>query len=372
MIVGILGGGQLARMLALAGTPLGLNFRFLDPQPDACAFPLGEALVGPFDDPSSLQNLARNARVVTYEFENVHVGGVEHLARQVPLLPPPRALAVKQDRLREKQLFVELGLPTARFRPVQTERDLREAAQAFGFPLVLKTRSLGYDGKGQRIVRGEEEMDGALAPFGGSPLLAEEYVPFDREVSVVAVRGTSGTIACYPLVENVHHQGILHRSRPRPDDPFAASAAEYAQRLLTHFDYVGVLAVEFFQVGARLLANEYAPRVHNTGHWTLEGAETSQFENHLRAILGFPLGATSAVRPVVMINCIGGLPDRARLLEIPGAHLHAYGKPPRPGRKVGHVTLRATDERDLEEKLEKVKRVFTDSGLWPSASPPPR
>jgi 5-(carboxyamino)imidazole ribonucleotide synthase len=371
MIVGILGGGQLARMLALAGSPLGLNFRFLDPQPDACAFPLGEALVGGFDDPASLQKLGRDARVVTYEFENVHLGGVEHLARQVPLLPPPRALGVKQDRLREKQLFVELGLPTARFRPVQTEHDIREAAQSFGFPLVLKTRSLGYDGKGQRIVRGADEVDGVLAPFGDLPLLAEEYVAFDREVSIVAVRGMSGDIACYPLVENVHHQGILHRSRPRPGDPFASTAAEYAKRLLTHFDYVGVLAVEFFQVGARLLANEYAPRVHNTGHWTLEGAETSQFENHLRAILGFPLGATTPVDPVLMINCIGALPDPRRLLAIPGAHLHAYGKLPRPGRKVGHVTLRATDERDLEEKLEKVKLVLADSGLWPSVPPPP-
>ncbi len=362
MIVGILGGGQLARMLALAGCPLGLKFRFLDPAADACAFPLGEAFVGRFDDTLLLDRLGTDAQVITYEFEHVSLSGVEYLSQRVPLYPSLEALYIKQDRLREKRLFVDLGIPTAAFQSIETERDLREAAKRLGFLMVLKTRSLGYDGKGQFVVHGEGAVDRALDSWGGLPLVAEEFVGFDREVSLMAVRGVEGEIAFYPLSENIHRQGILYIARSQPGDRMASLAKEYAKRLLTHFGYVGVLALEFFQVGENLLANEYAPRVHNTGHWTIEGAETSQFENHLRAILGLPLGSTAPVCSVAMVNCIGDVPDTRRLLAVPGVHLHVYGKLPRPGRKVGHVTIRGADERDLEEKLEEVRPLLTDCG----------
>jgi 5-(carboxyamino)imidazole ribonucleotide synthase len=365
MIVGILGGGQLARMLALAGYPLGLKFRFLDPAPDACAFPLGEALVGGFDETPLLDRLGTDADVVTYEFENVSLSGVEYLSQRVRLQPSPKALYLKQDRLREKRLLVDLGIPTATFQSIETERDWWEATERLGFPMVIKSRSLGYDGKGQLVVGGEPELERARDHLGSVPLIAEEYVAFDREVSVVAVRGADGEVACYPLSENVHRQGILHTSWSRPDDRMAFLATEYAQRLLAHFGYVGVLALELFQVGDKLLANEYAPRVHNTGHWTIEGAETSQFENHLRAILGIPLGSTAPVGSVAMVNCIGNLPDTRRLLRIPGVHLHIYGKTSRPGRKVGHVTVRGTDEGDLQERLGEVTAQLADSGNRP-------
>ncbi len=366
MIVGILGGGQLARMLALAGYPLGLKFRFLDPAADACAFPLGEALHGSFDDFSLLDRLGMGAEVVTYEFENISLRGVEYLSQRVRILPPPEALRIKQDRLREKRLFLDLGIPTADFLAIDAEHDLGEAAERLGFPLVLKARSGGYDGKGQFIVGGEAELESLSGRLPNTPLMAERFVAFDREVSIVAVRGSNGKTAYYPLAENVHRQGILESSMSRPADPIAAKAKEYVERLLTHLDFVGVLALELFQVGNELLANEFAPRVHNTGHWTIEGAETSQFENHLRAILGLPLGATVPVGPVAMVNCIGTLPDARRLLEIPGVHLHIYGKSPRPGRKVGHVTVRGLDESDLQAKLREVRAVMSGS---PAHSP---
>lgn len=358
MTVGILGGGQLGRMLALAGYPLGLTFRFLDPAPDACAFPLGEGLVGGFDDRRLLDRLGADVEVVTYEFENIPVDAVEYLAQRARVLPPPQALRNTQDRLQEKRLFAALGIPTARFCAVDSDRDLREAAERLGFPLVLKTRSQGYDGKGQLVVEGEDELASARRRLGNAPVLAEEFVAFDREVSIVALRGAGGEIAYYPLAENVHRQGILHTSVSRPADPMAAKARDYAERLLTHLDYVGVLALEFFHVGDELLANEFAPRVHNTGHWTIEGAETSQFENHLRAILGLPLGSTAPVASVALVNCIGTLPDARRLLGIPGVHLHIYGKSPRPGRKVGHVTIRGADHDEVQAKLGKVRALM--------------
>lgn len=364
MIVGILGAGQLARMLALAGYPLGLQFRFLDPAADACAFPLGEALHGRFDDFRLLDRLGSGAQVVTYEFENVSMRGVEHLSQWVRILPPPEALRVKQDRLREKRLFLDLGIPTAEFLAIDAQQDLGEAAERLGFPLVLKARSRGYDGKGLFIVEGEAKLESFYGRLPNTPLMAERFVAFDREVSIVAVRGSGGETAYYPLAENVHRQGILQSSISRPADPIAANAKEYVQRLLTHLDFVGVLALEFFQVGNELLANEFAPRVHNTGHWTIEGAETSQFENHLRAILGLPLGATTAVGSVAMVNCIGTLPDARRLLGIPGVHLHIYGKPSRPGRKVGHVTVRGSDDSDLQAKLREVRAVMDHCGAW--------
>jgi len=315
VIVGVIGGGQLGRMLALAGIPLGLSFRFLDPAADAPAGEVGELLVGAYDDPELLDRLADGAEAVTYEFENVPV----EAARRVGAIPGAAALEAAQDRLAEKQLFRRLGIPTAR---IDDEVET--------FPALLKTRRLGYDGKGQRLV---ETRPGTVPGH-----VLEERVAFDRELSLLAVRGRDGDTRFYPLVENAHEGGILRTSRAPAADAPQAEAEEFGTRILDALGYVGVLALELFDVGGKLLANELAPRVHNTGHWTIEGSATSQFENHLRAILGLPLGSTES-RPSLLVNLIGSAPRAEDVLAHPGAHLHLYGKEPRPGRKLGHVTI---------------------------------
>jgi len=317
-------------MLGLAGVPLGFSFRFLDPSPDACAGEVGELVVGDYGDAGALERLADGADVVTYEFENVPVAA----AAAVGVVPGTVALEEGQDRLREKQLFRRLGIPTPMFGTVEQT----------GLPAIVKTRRLGYDGKGQRRAdRAEPLADGTLA---------EELVPFDRELSIVAVRGRDGETRFWPAAENVHGEGILRISRaPAADAPQAAAEA-IAATLLDELDYVGVLAVELFEVGGRLLANEFAPRVHNTAHWTVDGSRTSQFENHLRAILGLPLGSTEALGETVMVNLIGGIPPLAELLSLPRAHVHLYGKSPRPGRKLGHLTLVDAPEKDIERAVE--------------------
>lgn len=348
--VGILGGGQLGRMLALAGVPLGMRFRFLEPSPEPPAAGLGELVEGAYDDPDALERLARDVDVVTYEFENVPAGATEWLVGHgVPVFPPPAALAVAQDRLAEKTTFRSLGIPTPDFRTVDTLDQLREGVRALGLPAVLKTRRLGYDGKGQAVIRDLRGIEAAWEELGsgdvgGAPgdLLLEAFVPFGRELSIVAVRGRDGSLAFWPLVENRHRDGILVRTTaPAPDVPpdLQERAEEYIRALLQHLDYVGVLALELFEVEGGLLANEVAPRVHNTGHWTQDGAVTSQFENHLRAVAGWPLGSTGVVEPTVMLNLLGSLPPLEELLEVPGAHLHLYDKAPRPGRKIGHVNV---------------------------------
>lgn len=358
--VGIVGGGQLARMLALAGLPLGLRFVFLDPAPDACAAALGEHVCGAYDDPAALLRFAQRAEVVTYEFENVPVSSVAYLEQRVPVYPGLKALAVACDRLSEKTLFNELDIPTPAFTHVDSLEELERAAARFGFPAVLKTRTLGYDGKGQRVLRGLGDLAPAWAQLGGARLIVEAFVAFERELSVLAARGRDGEVVFWPLVENQHRDGILRVSRSRPDDPFETQARQFVRRLLDHLGYVGVLALELFQVNGRLLANEMAPRVHNTGHWTIEGAQTSQFENHLRAILGLPLGDTAALGHAAMVNLIGHAPAPGRALAMPGAHLHLYGKSPRPGRKLGHATLRAGRADDLEKRLSSLTRMIED------------
>lgn len=355
--VGVLGGGQLGRMLALAGYPLGLRFRVLEPAADAPAGHLAEHLIGGYGDLELLDDFADGLDVVTYEFENVPVAAAEHLAQRVPVYPPPAALAAAQDRLPEKLLFRQLGLPTPAFVPVDSRRELDGAVREIGLPGVLKTRRLGYDGKGQALLRTAADVETAWQALSGQPLIYEAFVPFDRELSILAVRGRDGATACYPLVENHHRDGILRLSLARaPDCPpqLQALAEEYAGRVLEWLDYVGVLAIELFQFGDMLLANEMAPRVHNSGHWTIEGAVTSQFENHLRAVCGLPLGDTAPRGNAAMVNLIGELPDRAAILAIPGAHLHDYGKAPRAGRKLGHVTLVEGDYATLHAKIERI------------------
>lgn len=340
MKIGILGAGQLGQMLALAGIPLGLRFVFLDPKADAPGGAIAPQIIADFDDSAALDQLAGQVDLVTFDFENVPVASARRLAERCPVYPNPDALAVGQDRLAEKQLFQRLGIPTAPFRAVDSYQELKAAVSALGLPAIVKTRRFGYDGKGQFHLQRAEQVEAAWRQLGGRPLLLEGVVNFEREVSVLAARSRRAEIKFYPVPENHHRTGILRRSRAPLGDPALARLAEnYGQRVLTALDYVGVLAIEFFVVDGRLLANEMAPRVHNSGHWTIEGAVTSQFENHLRAVLGWPLGATDPVGHSVMLNCIGREPRADAVLAIPGAHLHSYGKRPQPGRKLGHVTL---------------------------------
>ncbi|MBZ4193614.1 MAG: 5-(carboxyamino)imidazole ribonucleotide synthase [Candidatus Contendobacter sp.] len=355
MKVGIVGGGQLARMLVLAGYPLGLQFRVLDPAADACAGQVAERIQGGYHDETRLRQLAAWADVATFDFENAPAAAAAILSRQTAVYPPEEALAVAQDRLAEKTLFWELGIPVPTFSTVDSLAELHDAARRVGLPAVLKTRRLGYDGKGQRVLRTAEELEPAWQALGAAPLILDGFVPFEREVSVLAVRGRSGETAFYPLVENQHRDGILRRSHA----PFYAPKLEregfdYARRLLERLNYVGLLAIEFFVKDGHLIVNEMAPRVHNSGHWTIEGAVTSQFENHLRAILGLPLGSTAAIGYSAMLNCLGELPEPAAVLAVPGAHYHAYGKAPRPGRKVGHLTLWADDPAVLQAGLKRL------------------
>lgn len=349
MIIGILGGGQLARMLALAGLPLGFRFVFYDPAPHPCAAPLGEHVQGEFTDRLRLEAFARRVDIVTFEFENIPLECIEFISARTVVHPGPKALAAAQDRLLEKRLFRDIGIPAPTVMDVDSMGALDAAVREIGLPAVLKTRTLGYDGKGQYILREQEDVGKAWQLLGGFSLVLERLVEFDREVSILAVRGASGETACYPLSENVHQAGILRFSRSCPDDPSQAIAEEMAGKVLSRLDYVGVLALEFFQVGETLLANEIAPRVHNSGHWTIEGSETSQFENHIRAIAGLPLGKTSVTGHSAMVNFIGRKPDLARLLTVQGLHVHLYSKSERPGRKVGHATLWCRSEESFTE-----------------------
>jgi len=342
MTVGIVGAGQLGRMLALAGYPLALDFLFLDRAADTPGGQVAPSLVGEFTDPALLGELARRCRVLTFDWENVSVEAMRAGTRGsgVRIAPPLAALAAGQDRLAEKRLFERLRIPTTRYAAVGSRAALDRAVARIGLPGVLKTRRMGYDGKGQAVLRSAADLDRAWAALGAVPLLYEELVHFEAECSIVGARSTRGEFAIYPLARNVHVDGMLRLTRAPWDRPaLGRRAGDYLRRVLRHFRYAGVLAIEFFVRDGRLLANEMAPRVHNSGHWTIEGAETSQFENHLRAILGMPLGSTRALGHAAMVNLIGAVPKARELLAEPGLHLHDYGKTPRPGRKVGHVTF---------------------------------
>lgn len=342
MRVGIVGGGQLGRMLALAGRPLGMTFRFLEPAEHPPVHHLGEVVRARYDDPSALARFVEGLDVVTYEFENVPVEAARWLAERVPVHPDPAALEMAQDRAIEKSAFERLEIPTAPFGVVRTEDDVHSAVREIGTPLVLKTRRFGYDGKGQAVVRTGADAASAWRSVGEAACIAEGYVPFDRELSLVAVR-SAGEMAFYPLVENEHREGILRRTTaPAPNltTTLIDSAQTSVRRIAEETNYQGVLALELFQVGDDLLANEMAPRVHNSGHWSQDGAVTSQFENHLRAIAGLPLGSTDLRgKRTVMTNLIGTADPVSDLLRDPRARVHMYDKSPRPGRKIGHVNV---------------------------------
>ncbi|MBL6749138.1 MAG: 5-(carboxyamino)imidazole ribonucleotide synthase [Nevskia sp.] len=358
MKIGILGAGQLGRMLALAGYPLGLDFAFLDPATEACAAPLGQHLRADYLDEAALQRFCAGIDLATYEFENVPEHAAAFVAARVPLMPGPEALAAGQDRLSEKRLFESLDIPVPRFCAVDSRADLDAATAYTGLPAVLKTRRMGYDGKGQMVLRAAADFDAAWAQLGSQPLIVEAFVAFEREVSCLAVRGRDGGARFYPLVENVHCDGILRTARPLPKDPLQALGERHARAVLERLDYVGVLAFEFFAVGDALLANEIAPRVHNSGHWSIEGAECSQFENHLRAICGLPLGSTRLRGASAMLNFIGTAPATQALAALDGVHVHLYGKTPKPQRKIGHATVTAADQRSLDARLRRVQRLI--------------
>jgi 5-(carboxyamino)imidazole ribonucleotide synthase len=358
MKIGVIGGGQLGRMLALAGTPLGMSFAFLDPAPDACAQALGEHIRADYDDKEHLRRLADEVDLVTFEFESVPAETVAFLSQFVPVYPSAEALRIARDRWFEKSMFKDLGIPTPEFADIQSQADLDAAVAAIGLPAVLKTRTLGYDGKGQKLLRKPADVAGAFAELGSVPCILEGFVPFTGEVSLIAVRGRDGETCFYPLVHNTHESGILRLSVASSSHPLQALAEDYVGRVLEYLDYVGVLAFEFFEVDGGLKANEIAPRVHNSGHWTIEGAECSQFENHLRAVAGLPLGSTAKLGESAMLNFIGEVPEVARVVAIEDCHLHHYGKAFKAGRKVGHATLRCPDRATLDRQSTAVETLI--------------
>ncbi|HEX7877763.1 MAG TPA: 5-(carboxyamino)imidazole ribonucleotide synthase [Candidatus Eisenbacteria bacterium] len=372
MRIGVLGGGQLGRMLALAGVPMGHSFTFLDPGDAAPMAPVATQIRADYHDPAGLDRLARASDVVTWEFENVGAGPLSRLAEDgVPVRPGPGSLEFKQDRLDEKLFFRRLGIPTTEFRAAATRDEFDDALAALGLPVVVKTRRQGYDGKGQSVVEDRAGAEAAWQQLGGQPLLVECKVPFDRELSILAVRGADGACDFWPLVENVHAEGILRVSLApiRGGTPELETRADRLIRsILESLEHVGVLALELFQVGDDLLANEMAPRVHNSGHWTIEGAVTSQFANHVRAISGARLGSCAPIGHAAMVNLVGRVPEPATLLALDGASLHLYGKTPAPGRKLGHVTVMGRTPRERDERLAALLRSTDNTVLAPKPS----
>lgn len=363
-VIGILGGGQLARMMVLEGAPLGVTFRIVDTADTPCAAGLAPTQHVDWHDLDALKTFAGAIDVATFDFENVPAETAHWLVDHAHVFPGPEALAVAQDRMSEKNVFQRIGLDTARHAAVDTRADLDRALHEVGAPCILKTRRLGYDGKGQFRLRDVSDADAAWAALGEQAarhgLILEAFVPFDFEVSVVAVRGRDGAFRTWPLTRNWHADGILSLSMaPAPVAPDLSEAAfAHARTLAEELDYVGVFALELFVYKGRLLGNEMAPRVHNSGHWTYDGAVTSQFENHVRAVLGLPLGDTAARGCSVMFNWIGQMPDRTAALSVPDVHWHDYGKSARPGRKVGHATVCAPDADTLQARVRALAEVL--------------
>jgi 5-(carboxyamino)imidazole ribonucleotide synthase len=337
--IGILGGGQLGYMLALAGYPLGLHFRFLDPSPEAPVGRIAHRVTAEFMDEQALEKFAHGLEVVTYEFENVPVEAARFLAERVAVYPPAAALEAAQDRLREKRLFQKLGILTTEFAEVHGRADFDAAVREIGLPAILKTCRMGYDGKGQSLLRTKEDVENARLELPEVPLVLEKYVPFTRELSILGARGRTGEIVFYPVIENHHRGGILRLSlAPAPN--LTAGVQQAAE-----------------EAGRKVL-EELAPRVHNSGHWSIEGAVTSQFENHLRAVMGMPLGLTTAMGYSAMVNLIAELPEAEEVLAVSNTHLHLYGKSPRPGRKLGHATVRAEKLEKLQQRLSELPAFF--------------
>lgn len=359
MKIGVIGGGQLGRMMAQAGTRLGYQFMFLDPSEDPCAADLGEHLRADFDDPHALRQLSEQCDVVTFEFENVPEEAIALLESKARVFPSALALGTARDRLNEKTLFSKLNIETAPFLNIESQADIDAALATLSVPFILKTRTLGYDGKGQLRVKQPSDAKNAFELMGSVPLIAEGFVQFDHEVSQVATRSQSGEMAFYPLANNVHVEGILDISTPVTDHPLTAAAQTATQQVAEALGYVGTLAIEFFVMGDHLIANEMAPRVHNSGHWSMDATPCSQFENHIRAISDLPLGATEATQACVMLNAIGQMPPLVELAKVSGLHIHDYRKAPRSGRKVGHINLTASNPSDLEARLTSIQSLVS-------------
>lgn len=361
MVIGILGAGQLARMLALAGKPLGLKFIFLDPTPIACASDIGKHLVGDYTDKALLIQLAEESDIITYEFENVPVEIVDFLNRLTPVYPPAKALLIGQDRITEKTFLQDLGIATAPFSAISSLDELQQAIPEIGYPAILKTRRFGYDGKGQVMLKSEQDLTKAWQTINNAPCIIEGFVPFDREISIIASRNIAGETAYYPLSENEHHQGILRLAKNTRNDPLQAQSEKYITTILSALDYVGTIALELFTVGNKLIANEFAPRVHNSGHWTIEGSETCQFENHLRAIMNMPLGSTNSLGYAAMQNFIGNVPESKKLLSLQQVHLHLYGKAAHKGRKLAHATVRTDNLETFTDLIDSLTELAIQS-----------
>jgi 5-(carboxyamino)imidazole ribonucleotide synthase len=358
--IGVLGAGQLGRMLALAGYPLGHRFRFFDSASDSPAGLLAEQITADYADTSALEKFASGLDVITYEFENVPVETVRYLEKFVPVYPPAIALEKAQDRFVEKSFFCELEIPTPKFTIGFSNGFENGQTDGIGFPAVLKTRRMGYDGKGQAIINTQADLGNGLGNEQTDELILEEFITFRRELSIIAVRNKSGETRFYPLIENHHKDGILGLSivNGNISSELQKQAEEYAELVMNKLNYVGVLTIEFFEKDGQLLANEMAPRVHNSGHWTIEGSITSQFENQVRAVTDAPLGSTNPLGVCGMVNLVGTIPDVEFILKIEGAHLHLYDKEPRAKRKLGHITFVEKDMETLQKKIDLVKEVY--------------
>ena len=341
----------------MAGIPLGHTFTFLDPNESAGAGAVGDHIVADYDDRDALRELASVSDVITFEFENASAEALTSVVRDVDVHPSVDALAQTQDRAKEKELFERCGISAAAYTLASSATEIAGAVEEIGCPCVVKTRREGYDGKGQVVLRSSADIDAAVTAVGDLPSIVERLIPFQRELSIVAVRSRDGDVRCYPLIENVHHDGILRLSRApaQVPDGLQSRAEGAVSRLLADLGHVGVLTLEMFEHDGELIANEIAPRVHNSGHWTIEGAETSQFENHIRAVTGAPLGATIPIGHSAMVNLIGAVPETDVVLGMAGAHLHLYDKRPRPGRKVGHITIRGEEPGDVDRTLREIR-----------------
>jgi 5-(carboxyamino)imidazole ribonucleotide synthase len=357
--IGILGAGQLAQMLSIAAQRLDIKTVCLGRCDEECAGQVTELLVDAHNDKKIWQKFCSSVDLITLESENIQLDMAEFMNAHKPLVPNLKALAITQDRGHEKATLRSLNIPTAPYQLVDSREDLDNAVNTLGLPIVLKTRRFGYDGKGQFVLRTTQDIDTAWEALSKEPLIAEGFVPFDTEVSLIGARSTTGETVFYPLVENIHHQGILHQTiAPYRNDTLTQQANQYMLSLLDHLDYHGVMAIEFFVKDGALIANEMAPRVHNTGHWTIEGATVSQFEQHLRAITGLPLKPVELKGTSIMINCIGQLPDEQALKHIPHTFYHNYGKPIKALRKVGHITVVHSEREKALEIAEQVKALI--------------
>ena len=350
--IGILGGGQLARMLALSGYPMGFEFVFFDPTEDACAGQVGELICAEYHNEVALEEFCQKVDVVTLDFENVPVETLRFVEKKKPVFPSPEVLEIAQDRLLEKQFCHSYGIPTTDFETINSVSELKFASKKFDYDAILKTRRMGYDGKGQYRINQATDINQIPDSLFLQDLILEKRVAFNREVSVIVARNGLGDIKSWPLCENKHKDGILTTTIvPAKHSSLDEITIDYAKQLAVALNYIGVLVIEFFQTEDAVYVNEMAPRVHNSGHWSIEGAHTSQFENHLRAGLNLPLGSTCMDGMAAMLNWIGAFPESILSITEEQLFWHVYGKEPRAGRKIGHTTLLATTPQELHDKI---------------------